>query len=163
MDTTKIIQLIILTKIIISFIFYPKFQSELDGLMRQHPHLVHSRQQHFINSGQKQLHSSSAHQLPPFQQAQLQPHHQPPHSHQRTIQIHPHSEHPTTTGVTPQQTGGMMMSGHHQTVPKRAMSNAGYLPKQRSFSSSEEELRSTPDFDGKSSFVKLRSSPIDTV
>lgn len=130
-------------------------QSELDGLMRQHPHLVHSRQQHFVTTGNQQIQSSSGHQLPSFQQQQqhqLQPHHQPPHLHQRQMQTHSLSDHSNAAIIAAQSIGvgsGSMIGGHHQTVPKRAMSNAGYLPKQRSFSSSEEELRSTPDFDGK--------------
>lgn len=33
-------------------------------------------------------------------------------------------------------------------LPRRAISNAVYLPQQHSFSSSEEELRSTAEYDG---------------
>ncbi|XP_059618331.1 regulating synaptic membrane exocytosis protein 2 isoform X2 [Phlebotomus argentipes] len=77
----------------------PRFyQGELDGLMRQHPHLVHPKQQQRFVAQQPQL---------PHQQQSLM---DVPKKHKRAL-------------------GGP------------------YLTQQRSFSSSEEDLRSTPEFE----------------
>lgn len=84
-------------------------QGELDGLMRQHPHLVHPRQQQHYT--QQKQHDIPQHTLP--------------------------------------QTIGL--SSDVQKKHKRPLGGP-YLTQQRSFSSSEEELRSTPDFDGKYSY-----------
>ncbi|XP_055680238.1 regulating synaptic membrane exocytosis protein 2 isoform X6 [Lutzomyia longipalpis] len=77
----------------------PRFyQGEIDGLMRQHPHLVHPKQQQRFTTQQPQL---------PHQQQSLM---DVPKKHKRPL-------------------GGP------------------YLTQQRSFSSSEEDLRSTPEFE----------------
>ncbi|XP_055698979.1 uncharacterized protein LOC129799265 isoform X8 [Phlebotomus papatasi] len=77
----------------------PRFyQGEIDGLMRQHPHLVHPKQQQRFAAQQPQL---------PHQQQSLM---DVPKKHKRPL-------------------GGP------------------YLTQQRSFSSSEEDLRSTPEFE----------------
>lgn len=80
--------------------------------MRQHPHLVHPRQQQHYATQQ----------------------HQPTHHH--------------TSSLTPQTTI-VGINAEVQKKHKRAIGGP-YLTQQRSFSSSEEELRSTPDFEGKS-------------
>lgn len=74
--------------------------------MRQHPHLVHPRQQQTIYG-----------------------------AHQSGMPTHPGHHH---------------MEGHPPKTHKRI--GGPYLSQQRSFSSSEEDLRSTPDFDGESDF-----------
>lgn len=75
--------------------------------MKQHPHLVHPRQQQQIYGGQQQQ-----------QQSGMSQYHQ-------------------MDGGAGQQTGKT-----HKRI------GAPYLTQQRSFSSSEEDLRSTSDFDG---------------
>lgn len=91
----------------ITFCIHHFAQGELDGLMRQHPHLVHPRQQQQIYGGQQ---------------------HQEPQQQQRMGQYN-QMNCPSIAGKTHKRIGG-------------------YISQQRSFSSSEEDLRSTPDFDG---------------
>lgn len=99
------------------------FQGELDGLMRQHPHLVHPRQQQQMYSVQQQP-----------------PHHHPVESQNpRAGQYHQHHS----------VESGMPSTKQHKRI------GGAYLSQQRSFSSSEEDLRSTPDFDGELSLAML--------
>lgn len=89
--------------------------------MRTHPHLVHPRQQTYVGQQSQQQQSSYGQQSSRTAQ-EMQPHHY----------------------------GGMTQDPYGKTQ-KRPFGSAGtYLPQQRSFSSSEEELRSTPEFEGKS-------------
>lgn len=128
--------------------------------MRQNPHLLHPRQkQHFAN----QQSTSS-------QQQQYHQNHQHPHHNDSAImggssQL---SSSAVSAGPTPLRGGGgamHQMHGQHSVsslptpghrmvdvlmAPRRSMSNAAYLTQQRSFSSSEEELRSTAEYDGES-------------
>lgn len=92
-------------------------QGELDGLMRQHPHLVHPRH---TQQQQQQMYGG-------------QPHQEAPHQQPRMGQYH-HMDGPNAVAT----------AKTHKRI------GAPYLPQQRSFSSSEEDLRSTPDFDGES-------------
>lgn len=89
--------------------------------MRTHPHLVHPRQQSYVGQTQQQQQSSYGQQSSRIaQEMQQQSHH------------HYGAQDPYKT-------------------QKRPFGSAGsYLPQQRSFSSSEEELRSTPEFEGES-------------
>lgn len=81
------------------------------------------------------------------------------------MRTHPHLVHPRQQSLIGQQsqqqqssylqqTSRSAQEMHHnygaQHTQKRPFVSAGstYLPQQRSFSSSEEELRSTPEFDG---------------
>lgn len=92
--------------------------------MRQHPHLVHPRQQQHYVSQQQQIQQPQQPQQQP-QQPQ-QPHHHP-------------------TVIIAQETVPSIKKQN-----KRSLSSGGpYLTHERSFSSSEEDLRSTPEFEGK--------------
>lgn len=118
-------------------------QGELDGLMRQHPHLVHPRQQqqYGLQPSQQQYQMQQQPELPVVhlqqQQSTQQQQPQPPQS-----QYHQHHS------QLPQQPTINITADIHKKH-KRPIGGGPYLPQQRSFSSSEEELRSTPDFDGK--------------
>ncbi|KAJ6635288.1 Regulating synaptic membrane exocytosis protein 2, partial [Pseudolycoriella hygida] len=104
----------------------PKYyQGELDGLMRQHPHLVHPRQQQL-------------------------------YSQQKQLDVQHHS--------LPQPVGH---SSDVQKKHKRPLAGP-HLTQQRSFSSSDEELRSTPDFDAAThikllNHSRLNLNPIDNL
>lgn len=89
--------------------------------MRTHPHLVHPRQQSFISQQQQQ------------QQQQLQ-------SHSSYLKSQRSLEMQSQYGV----------QDSYAKTPKRPLGGPTYLHQQRSFSSSEEELRSTPEFEGES-------------
>ncbi|XP_055320263.1 uncharacterized protein LOC129577352 isoform X9 [Sitodiplosis mosellana] len=95
----------------------PKYyQGELDGLMLQHPHLMHSRQQrHFTTQQQPHPHSSGI-QLP-----------QPMQSHyHRQDHLHPSQQH-SSSGADIQN-----IKPHKRPI-------VGHLAQQTSFSSSDEE------------------------
>ncbi|XP_052889961.1 uncharacterized protein LOC128298257 [Anopheles moucheti] len=88
------------------------YQSEIEDLMRTHPHLVHPRQQqHYAES----LQSSSGH------------------------------------GSSGLGGGGVGVGGVHlppePTKSHKRPLGGPYLPQQRSFSSSDEDIRSTPEFE----------------
>ncbi|XP_058117716.1 regulating synaptic membrane exocytosis protein 2 [Anopheles ziemanni] len=86
------------------------YQSEIEDLMRTHPHLVHPRQQqHYAES----LQSSSGH---------------------------------SSGGIGGGGGGGMHLPPEPTKSHKRPLGGP-YLPQQRSFSSSDEDIRSTPEFE----------------
>lgn len=94
----------------------PPEQSEIEDLMRTHPHLVHPRQQqHYAES----LQSSSA-----------------------------HGSSGMGGGGGGVGSGGMHLPPEPTKSHKRPLGGP-YLPQQRSFSSSDEDIRSTPEFEGK--------------
>jgi hypothetical protein len=96
-------------------------QGEIEGLMRTHPHLVHPGQKQHYNQTQQQ-----------HQQMQQQQH-------------MGHMGH----GQQAMYDGKLMPSLPHEQAKKHKRSAGGpYLSQQRSFSSSEEDLRSTPEYDG---------------
>uniref|UniRef100_A0A182MUZ4 Regulating synaptic membrane exocytosis protein 2 n=1 Tax=Anopheles culicifacies TaxID=139723 RepID=A0A182MUZ4_9DIPT len=93
------------------------YQSEIEDLMRTHPHLVHPRQQqHYAES----LQSSSAHGS-------------------------------SGLGGGGSGIGGVGVGGVHlppePTKSHKRPLGGPYLPQQRSFSSSDEDIRSTPEFE----------------
>ncbi|KFB40250.1 AGAP001690-PA-like protein [Anopheles sinensis] len=91
------------------------YQSEIEDLMRTHPHLVHPRQQqHYAES----LQSSSGHS----------------------------SGGMGSGGVGGGGGGGMHLPPEPTKSHKRPLGGP-YLPQQRSFSSSDEDIRSTPEFE----------------
>jgi len=102
--------------------------------MRQHPHLVHPRHpQHYSQQQQQQQQS---------QQQQSQ--HHPSTTNQHHHQLSQSQLMSSGVGVG----GGVV---EMQKKHKRPLGGSGqYLTQQRSFSSSEEDLRSTPEFEGKS-------------
>lgn len=126
----------------ISFEFPEKTQGEIEGLMRQHPHLVHPRQQGYL-SGQSQSQIDS-------HQSQQPTHHQLPQnpSQQSQMLYKRQQPKPTSHDLQQQQHYGSSMQDPHKKN-KRPLGGP-YLSQQRSFSSSEEELRSTPEFEGQS-------------
>ncbi|XP_061499754.1 uncharacterized protein LOC1281485 isoform X7 [Anopheles gambiae] len=90
------------------------YQSEIEDLMRTHPHLVHPRQQqHYAES----LQSSSA-----------------------------HGSSGMGGGGGGVGSGGMHLPPEPTKSHKRPLGGP-YLPQQRSFSSSDEDIRSTPEFE----------------
>lgn len=99
-------------------------QGEIEGLMRTHPHLVHPRQQSYINQPQQQQQQHSSY----IKQQQLKSSQEMHHHHY----------------------GMQDPYGKTQKRPLGGSSGSSglYLPQQRSFSSSEEELRSTPELEG---------------
>jgi regulating synaptic membrane exocytosis protein 2 len=100
-------------------------QGEIEGLMRTHPHLVHPRQQSYINQQQQQ----------PAQNYQQQTQSSYMKQHHQHKDMHHHY--------------GIPMDVYAKTSKRPLGSGSSYgLPPQRSFSSSEEELRSTPEFEG---------------
>lgn len=114
--------------------------------MRQHPHLVHPRQQQHYVSQQQQIQQQQPQQQPQQQQQQPQQPQQPHH-------------HPTV--IIAQETAPTIKKHN-----KRSLSGGPYLTHERSFSSSEEDLRSTPEFEGKiysffffkENYLKLRKN-----
>lgn len=87
--------------------------------MRTHPHLVHPRQQSYVGQTQQQQSSYGQQSSRISQEMQQQQSH------------HYGAQDP------------------YKTQQKRPFGSAGsYLPQQRSFSSSEEDLRSTPELEG---------------
>lgn len=112
--------------------------------MRQHPHLVHARQQQrLIGPHQQQQPHSHSHSHPHHQQS-----HQSQHSDtQIKLPEPPQSSHYQMHA--PQHIQMQQHSGDMHKKHKRGGQTGGqYLNDQRSFSSSEEELRSTPEFEG---------------
>lgn len=66
------------------------------------------------------------------------------------MRTHPHLVHPIQQKYTSQAQSSQQM---HDLIPKakhkRHLVGGPYMPHQRSFSSSEEDLRSTPEFEGR--------------
>lgn len=107
--------------------------------MRTHPHLVHPRQQSYISQPQ--------HQQQQQQQLQQQSSYMKPHKSAQEIQQQHHYG----------------MQDPYSKTHKRPLGGVPYLHQQRSFSSSEEELRSTPEFEGEFAacfFSKLSLVPL---
>lgn len=114
--------------------------------MRQHPHLVHPRQQkHYVTQQQQQHHPQLSQQQQ--QNQQHQPHPQQQMQHLQQQQQQPHHHHPSSMASGHSTASGILADG--QKKHKRPIGGGPYLTQQRSFSSSEEELRSTSEYEGK--------------
>lgn len=91
--------------------------------MRTHPHLVHPRQQTYMSHQQQQQQQSS------------------------------YMKQPKTAQEMQQQQHHYGLQDPYGKTQKRPLVSGSYLPPQRSFSSSEEDIRSTPEFEGE--FTRL--------
>lgn len=107
--------------------------------MLQHPHLVHPRQhKHYATQQQQQ-------QQPHHQQFQQQQSNSSAQLPPQSMHYH-HHLHPSQRSIQQQQ----QQSGSSDIQHRHKRPIVGqYLAQQTSFSSSEEDLRSTSDFDGK--------------
>lgn len=152
-------------------------QGELDGLMRQHPYLVHPRQQKIQQQHQQQQQSyygieqhtpTQQMQYPPQQQQQSHNSYSSYQSNQRyqssipsSQQHHHHQQQQQQTHSVYHNQQSQQHQQHNIMIPNEMQRTShsavgeSFITPERSFSSSEDELRSTPDFDGESRIIKI--------
>lgn len=107
-------------------------QGELDGLMMQHPHLVHPKQH--IYAAQRQQYQN---QPPNMNMSSEQLPHRYHQANQPNEQMSPHLMHPSSGPMGPVGVTGP----NHPALSQYGM-------QQKSFSSSEEELRYASEMNG---------------
>lgn len=134
--------------------------------MLQHPHLVHPRQQqHYAAQSQYQTQATiQSVQLPlqPGQQPYQKQSQQLPQQPSQQQHLHPtqqiaHQQQKQHHQLQQKQSSSFSSSEMHSQKHKRPLTGQ-YLAKQTSLSSSDEDIRSTPEFEGKFLFSCFYSS-----